>query len=86
MELVTIIRPYDAKQVVYVFDDGGNECEGRSVNLENIISEFELLSKEYDVNRITLKGSNVYCLKIKENIDNNNITKYDKKIEVIIAD
>lgn len=84
MILISHIRPFDAKQKIYVFDhDGLSTEEIRLASLENFSSVVMQLITEYNVKELNLYGNEQYCQQIKEDVAHTEMTRYNNNQLVI---
>ena len=85
MLLASYIRPFDAKQKIYVLDNKKNTEEIRLADLDTYSDTVMQLIAEYNVNEIELHGNETVCEKIKKDILQAEFTKYNNnqlKIEI----
>lgn len=76
MLLASYIRPFDAKQKIYVLDNKKNTEEIRLADLDTYSDTVMQLIAEYAVDEIELHGNEDMCDKIKKDILNAEFTKY----------
>ena len=84
MILASYIRPFDAKQKIYVLDENKNTEEIRLANLANYDEVVMQLITEYNVSEIQLHGNEAICRNIKQSIETAEFTKY-KNNQLIIT-
>ena len=77
MILASYIRPFDAKQKIYVLDNQKNTEEIRLADLSSYANTIMQLIAEYNVDKIELHGHEDMCGKIKNDIINAEFTKYN---------
>jgi hypothetical protein len=77
MLLASYIRPFDAKQKVYVLDNKKNTEEIRLADLDTYSDTVMQLIAEYAVDEVELHGNEDICDKIKKDILNAEFTKYN---------
>ena len=77
MKLASYIRPFDAKQKIYVLDKGTETEEVRLTSLEGFADTVMQLMQEYNITDIELHGSEPFCVKAKDNILSAEMTKYN---------
>ena len=77
MLLASYIRPFDAKQKIYVLDNKKNTEEIRLADLDTYSDTVMQLIAEYSVNEVELHGNEDICDKIKKDILNAEFTKYN---------
>lgn len=83
MILASYIRPFDAKQKIYVLDNKLNTEEVRLTSLEKYTETVMQLIAEYDVSILELHGKEEFCSKIQKEISKAEKTKYNKnKIKI----
>lgn len=71
--IVCYIHPFVIEQEVYIYDEG--KCvKTTKCNFNDLEETLYTLSKEYNISQIDLSGSQLYGLKIKDNMTSN---KYD---------
>ena len=84
MILVSCIRPFDAKQKIYVFsNDKENVEEIRLCSLENYAKAVMQLSKEYGINSVDLYGLETICNKVKQDILEEEMCQYNNNQLII---
>lgn len=76
-KIVGMVRPFDAKQTFYVYEDG-NVLGVKTPSLENITEDILSLAKEFNVNRIDLAGPKQFNHKIVKDIQKEEFLKYNK--------
>lgn len=84
MFLASYIRPFDAKQKIYVLDDEKNTEEIRLADLETYSDTVMQLIAEYSINEVELHGNENVCGKIKKDILNAEFSKY-KNNQLIVT-
>ena len=77
MLLASYIRPFDAKQKIYVLEKKKNTEEIRLADLDTYSDTVMQLIAEYAVDEIELHGNEDMCDKIKKDILNAEFTKYN---------
>ena len=77
MLLASYIRPFDAKQKIYVLDNKKNTEEVRLADLDTYSDTVMQLIAEYSVDEVELHGNEDICDKIKKDILNAEFTKYN---------
>ena len=77
MLLASYIRPFDAKQKIYVLDKKKNTEEIRLADLDTYSDTVMQLVAEYIVDEIELHGNEGICDKIKKDILNAEFIKYN---------
>ena len=87
MILVGYIQPFDRYQQLYVLDEQTKDTvKTLFASLHGYEDTVLNLADTYNVNKFKLHGPEKYCLKIKQNIDDAQILKYNKqklKVEFI---
>ena len=68
MILASYIRPFDAKQKIYVLDEKKNTEEIRLADLSNYADEVMQLITEYNIDTLELHGPIDVCQKTRERI------------------
>lgn len=87
MILATHIRPFDAKQVVYILSDKYDVEESRVCDLSELKNTIMgiLTDFHYNINKIELHGPEQFCLKEKTNIEKTtHYAKNKQNIEIVI--
>lgn len=77
MILAGYIRPFDAKQKIYVLDSDKDTQEVRLADLSNYSTEIMQLITEYNVTELKLFGNFNICLKVKDDIQRTEFSKYN---------
>lgn len=77
MILASYIRPFDAKQKIYVLDHKKNTEEIRLADLDTYSDTIMQLITEYNINKIELHGNEGICDKIKKDILTAEFAKYN---------
>lgn len=77
MLLASYIRPFDAKQKIYVLNNKKDTEEIRLADLDTYSDTIMQLVAEYAVDEIELHGNEDMCDKIKKDILNAEFTKYN---------
>ena len=84
MFLVSHIRPFDARQQIYVLADNKEVEEIRLTSLEKYSNEILQLIAEYqDITNLDLYGAENLCNKLKEKIMIEEATKYNSNKLII---
>lgn len=84
MVLISCIRPFDAKQKIYVFLDNKEDVEDvRLCSLENYADTVMQLSKEYGITGLDLYGFETVCNKIKQDILQKEMNLYNNNQLII---
>ena len=84
MFLVSYIRPFDAKQQIYVLADDKEVEEIRLTSLEKYSNEILQLIAEYQgITNLDLYGVESLCNKLKEEIMIEEATKYNSNRLII---
>ncbi len=78
MKLASYIRPFDAKQKIYVLDNKNNTEEIRLSSLESFAETVMQLTKEYQIDNLELHGQTNFCLKLKEEVQEQEMVNYNK--------
>ena len=85
MVLASYIRPFDAKQKIYVLDNKKNTEEIVIADLDNYADTIMQIITQYQIDGIELHGNENICEKIKKDILATEFTKYNNnqlKIEI----
>lgn len=77
MILASYIRPFDAKQKIYVLDNKKNTEEIRLADLNNYAEEVMQLITEYNIDTLELHGNDIICQKVKQEVKQAEFTKYN---------
>ena len=83
MILASYIRPFDAKQKIYVLDQVHDTEEIRLVSLEHYEDEIMQLITEYNISELQLHGSEILCQEVKDRVLKAEMTKYNNNQLVI---
>ena len=80
MKLISTIRLFDAKQVIYIMDNTQKEeIDIRTTSLEDFDKTIIELTELYpEINYIKLRGNVDFCAKIKTNIIQAENNKYNQ--------
>lgn len=80
MVLVSYVQPFDMYQKIYVLDDSTKDTvEEVPCKLANFDTTIMTLINTYGAKKLNLHGPEKYCLKMKQDIDDLQILKYNKK-------
>ncbi len=78
MILASYIRPFDAKQKIYVLNDKNKDTEEiRLADIDTYANTVMQLIAEYNVTELELHGGEDYCKKIQEDVLAAEMTKYN---------
>ena len=78
MILASYIRPFDAKQKIYVLNNNNKDTEEiRLADIDTYANTVMQLIAEYNVTELELHGGEDYCKKIKEDVLAAEMTKYN---------
>ena len=77
MILASYIRPFDAKQKIYVLDNKLNTEEVRLADLTNYAETVMQLITEYNISELELHGNTDICARVKQEIQSAEMTKYN---------
>lgn len=77
MVLASYIRPFDAKQKIYVLDGKKNTEEIVIADLDNYADAIMQIITQYQIDGIELHGNENICEKIKKDILATEFTKYN---------
>ncbi len=81
-KIIGIIHPFDIYQTFYVYEDG-NKLEIIHAKINDIPDTILELSQTYDVYQVDLSGAKQYNKKIVKQIQEKEITKYNKNKLII---
>lgn len=85
MILASYIRPFDAKQKIYVLDDKKNTEEIRLADLDTYSDTVMQLITEYNIKKLELHGNFNICLRVKQEIESAEFTKYkNNQLEITL--
>ena len=85
MILATYIRPFDAKQKIYVLDNKKNTAEIRLTDISQYAATIMQLITEYNITELELHGNEQICTKVKQEVQAAEIIKYNKnKLKVTL--
>ena len=80
MMLVSYVQPFDMYQKIYVLDESTKDTiEEVPCKLKHFDETIIGLINTYNAKKLQLHGPEKYCLKIKQDIDDIQILKYNKK-------
>lgn len=77
--IIGILRPFDLEQTFYVCE-GDNQIECIHSTIEDLSNDIFMLVDKYKINEIKLTGSKQYTLKIKQNLEQEALLKYNQNI------
>lgn len=80
--IIAMVHPFVVEQEVRVYDNG--ECiKITSCTLDNIENTILTLANQYNIKQIDLAGSQIYNLKIRDNMNaNTNFNKNELNITI----
>jgi hypothetical protein len=80
--IIAMVHPFVVEQEVSVYDNG--ECiKTMNCTLDNIENTILTLANQYNIKQIDLAGSQIYNLKIRDNINTNtNFNKNELNITI----
>lgn len=84
-KIVGVIQPFDFKQTFYIYEDG-NKIDVKEIEIEELKKSILNLAKENDINEIDLIGSCKFSTGLKEQIEKEELLKYNSnniKINII---
>lgn len=87
MKLIGTIQPFMGMQTIHIYDDSNKELEYRLAYLHNYSAVIMNILNEYpEVVELNLYGAEQFCQKLKTEIEENLLTKFNNKnrIEVKI--
>ena len=77
MILASYIRPFDAKQKIYVLDNKKNTEEIRLADLSKYSDTIMQLIAEYNITELELHGNKQICEKVRDDVIKAEFTKYN---------
>lgn len=77
MILASYIRPFDAKQKIYVLDKQKNTEEIRLADLNGYAEQVMQLITEYNIEELELHGNEDICSKVRDDVVKAEFTKYN---------
>lgn len=77
MILASYIRPFDAKQKIYVLDKQKNTEEIRLADLNGYAEQIMQLITEYNIEELELHGNEDICGKVRDDVVKAEFTKYN---------
>ena len=77
MILASYIRPFDAKQKIYVLDKQKNTEEIRLADLNGYAEQIMQLITEYNIEELELHGNEDICNKVRDDVVKAEFTKYN---------
>ncbi len=77
MILASYIRPFDAKQKIYVLDNKHNTEEVRLADLGHFDDTIMQLITEYNISELQLHGNDAICRRVKQEVETAEMTKYN---------
>ena len=77
MILASYIRPFDAKQKIYVLDTQKNTEEIRLADLNGYAEQIMQLIAEYNIEELELHGNEDICSKVRDDVVKAEFTKYN---------
>lgn len=77
MILASYIRPFDAKQKIYVLDKQKNTEEIRLADLNDYAEQIMQLITEYNIEELELHGNEDICSKVRDDVVKAEFTKYN---------
>lgn len=77
MILASYIRPFDAKQKIYVLDKQKNTEEIRLADLNGYAEQIMQLIAEYSIEELELHGNEDICSKVRDDVVKAEFTKYN---------
>ena len=81
-KIIGIIRPFDVKQILYVYQDG-NKLDNIQPTIDSIPEQVIQLAYKYEISQIDLSGPKRFTENIIKKIKQREMTKYNKN-ELII--
>ena len=76
-KIIAVLRPFDRKQNLYLFEDG-NQIINEQVTLDDFNTFIFKLQQDYDVNQLDLTGPKQFSRGIKRKLEQAEIEKYHK--------
>lgn len=81
-KIIGIIRPFDVKQVLYVYQDG-NKLDNIQPTIDSMPEQVIQLAYKHEISQIDLSGPKRFTENIIKKIKQREMTKYNKN-ELII--
>ena len=81
-KIIAVLRPFDRKQNIYVFEDN-NKIDEKQTTLEDFNISIFQLSKEYEITQVDLSGPKQFSRGIKRKLEEAEIEKYSENKLVI---
>ena len=83
-KIVSIIRPFDRQQNIYVYEDG-NKLETASATIQEMEDIIFTFVDKYNISQIDLVGPKQYLKGLQRKIEKTEFTKYNQnKLEINI--
>ena len=76
-KMIAVLRPFDRKQNVYVFEDG-NLITNQQATLDAFNSLIFQFQQDYEVNQLDLTGPKQFSRGIKRKLEEAEIAKYNE--------
>ena len=76
-KIIGIVHPFDAQQILYVYEDG-NKLTFTKVLLKDMPDLILKLSEQYEVEQVNLSGAKSFNQKLVQEIQKQEILKYNK--------
>lgn len=76
-KIIGIVHPFDAQQILYVYEDG-NKLTFTKVSLKDMPDLILKLSEQYEVEEVNLSGAKSFNQKLVQEIQQQEILKYNK--------
>ena len=83
-QIIISITPFTLAQKISVVQE--DRISNFEFTLDEIPKKVCLLSKQYDIQNIKIKGDESYCLKFKNDIINNKYEKQKINVEILKGD
>ena len=81
-KIIAVLRPFDRKQNLYVFEDG-NKIANTQTTLDDFNATIFKLHQEYDVDQIDLTGPKQFSRGLKHKLESAEIEKYSENNLII---
>jgi len=81
-KIIGIIHPFDLYQTFYVYEDG-NKLDAMQIKIKDIPNTIFQLCETYNVYQLDLSGAERFSKKIIQDIQKQELIKYNKNILTI---
>lgn len=80
MKIVSVIKPFTYTQNLFVYDNSGGKIDTVLTSLDDLLNNLFDLVNKYEITDIQLIGNLKFLKGIKEDIENAEITRYNKNM------